>query len=49
MASVFLGKCASITVMEATMYLMVAIKKDIEIQPGFKPGSSEFCSDAVSN
>ena len=24
-------------------------KKDIEIQPGFKPGSSEFQSDALTN
>ena len=28
-------------------YLM-AKKKDIEIQPGFKPGSSEFYSDALT-
>ena len=24
-------------------------KKDIEIQPGFEPGSSEFRSDALTN
>ena len=24
-------------------------EKDIEIQPGFKPGSSEFQSDALTN
>ena len=24
-------------------------KKDIEIQPGFRPGSSEFQSDALTN
>ena len=28
-------------------YLMV--KKDIEIQPGFEPGSSEYRSDALTN
>ena len=25
------------------------VKKDIEIQPGFKPGSSEFQSDVLTN
>ena len=25
------------------------VKKDIEIQPGFEPGSSEFRSDALTN
>ena len=25
------------------------VKKDIEIQPGFEPGSSEFWSDALTN
>ena len=25
-----------------------SVKKDIEIQPGFKPGSSEFQSDALT-
>ena len=24
------------------------VKKDIEIQPGFEPGSSEFWSDALT-
>ena len=31
-----------------TKFRIVA-KKDIEIQPGFEPGSSEFWSDALTN
>ena len=34
------------------MYLLQSIlmvKKDIEIQPGFEPGSSELRSDALTN
>ena len=30
-------------------YLVDLAKKDIEIQPGFEPGSSEFRSDALTN
>ena len=30
-------------------YPLYVAKKDIEIQPGFEPGSSEFRSDALTN
>ena len=33
----------------STACVFILVKKDIEIQPGFKPGSSEFQSDAVTN
>ena len=42
-------KVAILTTISTATPCTEVVQKDIEIQPGFEPGSSEFRSDALTN
>ena len=46
---IFMNLYALLTALAEPLQVFTMAKKDIEIQPGFEPGSSECRSDALTN